>query len=726
MQLQWVYTACLVLCLGFGTSRAQHIIRFSDPEQAVSISEQAYFLDDRLSQYTFENIRSDSTHTFFKQATSPRPNFGHTKGTVWCRITINNETDRACFLQIPRLLISQIKIFKPDKEGNYRSEVFGSRYPMNTREIQSSIFYYRLVEPKSGPQTIYIAFKSDHALDVPLSLGTMESCLKLERNEKGKVILMGILLAMFIYNLFISFMIKERSYLYYVLYLLFVIGSLDMIFTGFGFQYFWPETPKINLYLSAVIALSFIFLGLFTTSFLKTNEAAPTLHKLMIGLHISAGIVAVVNVLGDLHIADKLTHLIASVYSIYLIVIATVALMKGRQMAYYFLLAYTASLVCVVLNILHLEQILPFGSVPYHTIFIGYTIEALLLGFAMAHKMRLMRKEKEQAQLEKLNLMLAQNEILERKVYERTEEISRQNEEIQAQNEELITQQEQISAQNADLEIKNHTLKKIQSVLHIENDELKRYSGSLEELISRKTEDLVQANNELVLQNRQLEQFAFIIAHNLRAPVARVLGLMNLLGYLKTSDADYEMVIRKITESMENLDDVIRDLVRILEVRKGSTTNFQLVFVQEKVDRILNILKPELLRLNAEVETDFSNAPFVFSQPEYIESILFHLVTNSLKYRSPERELFISIKTVRDHEGIKLIVRDNGLGIDMGRYGDKLFVLYQRFHHHVQGKGLGLHIVKLQTEALGGKIHADSDGENGTTFIVTVPHNDSE
>ena len=101
-----------------------------------------------------------------------------------------------------------------------------------------------------------------------------------------------------------------------------------------------------------------------------------------------------------------------------------------------------------------------------------------------------------------------------------------------------------------------------------------------------------------------------------------------------------------------------------------------------------------------------------------MENILLNLITNAIKYRSPERKPEIHIETHRINGSIELVIRDNGLGIDMERHGEKLFGFRKTFHRHTESKGAGLFIAKAQVEALGGQITATSEVNKGTTFKI--------
>ena len=113
----------------------------------------------------------------------------------------------------------------------------------------------------------------------------------------------------------------------------------------------------------------------------------------------------------------------------------------------------------------------------------------------------------------------------------------------------------------------------------------------------------------------------------------------------------------------------------------------------------------------------------IFSIRGFIHSIIYNIISNAIKYKSPERKPEIQVKIYQEDNNIILIIADNGLGIDLPHQRDKVFGLYKRFHFHTEGKGVGLYTVKTQVEILGGKIDVQSDVDKGTTFKISLPSN---
>jgi signal transduction histidine kinase len=314
------------------------------------------------------------------------------------------------------------------------------------------------------------------------------------------------------------------------------------------------------------------------------------------------------------------------------------------------------------------------------------------------------------AELDKNEILQEQNRKLELMVAERTQEIT-------AQNEELVQQQEEIATQRDTLSDQNKKLHDAQRVIEDQNKEIQNENERLESEVNKRTQELQQANKELINQNNQLEQFAFISAHNLRAPLARILGLAHILE-ISNEPAEKENILQKITASVNELDRVIKDLNVILDIRKNAGHLLTNIDLRDVVRKVSSSFEKECKETNTTIQTDFSRGSNVYAVLPYVESIIYNLINNAIKYRDPEKNPVIEVSTKSDKEFVCLSIKDNGLGIDLTKYGQDVFSLYKRFHLHVDGKGLGLYLVKSQITALGGSVDIESEPYKGATFNV--------
>jgi PAS domain S-box-containing protein len=255
-------------------------------------------------------------------------------------------------------------------------------------------------------------------------------------------------------------------------------------------------------------------------------------------------------------------------------------------------------------------------------------------------------------------------------------------------------------------------------------DGLKKVFGlivTFEDITNRKNTELEKEKmtSDIIQRNQDLEQFAYIISHNLRSPVANIIGLSNMLQFVPDmSGQDFRKCMDGLTLSVKKLDHVIIDLNHILRVRSEVNEKKETVRFSGLTKDIKASISSLIEKENVTIRTDFFEANELFTIKSYLNSIFYNLILNSIKYRNPERDVIIAVKSRREKGKLYISFKDNGLGIDLKANGNKIFGLYKKFHNHVEGKGMGLYMVKTQTELLGGKISVKSEVNKGTEFLL--------
>ncbi|WP_247236575.1 PAS domain S-box protein [Telluribacter sp. SYSU D00476] len=229
---------------------------------------------------------------------------------------------------------------------------------------------------------------------------------------------------------------------------------------------------------------------------------------------------------------------------------------------------------------------------------------------------------------------------------------------------------------------------------------------------------------ELTQTNVDLKQFTYITSHNFRAPLSNLLGLLSLMEEEQVEDPLLQEMLIGFRKSTYALNDTINDLIKVLIIKDNPAIGREPLLVAEQFDQIVDQFRGQLEEVNADLETNFEEAPVIRFNRSYMESIFLNLLTNAVKYRSGTRPLRIRVSTHHTDGAVLLRFEDNGLGIDIERYKDRLFGLYQRFHDRPDSKGLGLYLIKSQMEALGGSISIDSKVNEGTSLTLTF-RNDS-
>jgi PAS domain S-box-containing protein len=242
-----------------------------------------------------------------------------------------------------------------------------------------------------------------------------------------------------------------------------------------------------------------------------------------------------------------------------------------------------------------------------------------------------------------------------------------------------------------------------------------------EDITNRKNTELEKEkmSSDMIQRNTDLEQFAYIISHNLRSPVANIIGLSNMLQSIPDmKEKDFKKCMDGLILSVKKLDCVIIDLNHILQVRREVNEKKETVKFSRLTKDIMASISNLIEKENISIRTNFIEANEFFTIKSYLNSIFYNLILNSIKYRNPENDSVIEVSSRKEKGKLYISFRDNGLGIDLEANGNRIFGLYKRFHNHVEGKGIGLYMVKTQTELLGGKISIKSGVNQGTEFLL--------
>ncbi len=223
---------------------------------------------------------------------------------------------------------------------------------------------------------------------------------------------------------------------------------------------------------------------------------------------------------------------------------------------------------------------------------------------------------------------------------------------------------------------------------------------------------------ELTQNNKDLKQFSYITSHNLRAPLSNLMGLLNLIEYIPIDNPELQEILNGFYKSTYLLNETINDLVKVIIIKDNPSMQKEMVSLAEVFENVFGQLSFQIEAHKPIIKLKLDKVPLLNTNKAYIESILLNLLTNSIKYKSENRKLKISITAEQIDQKVFLTFTDNGIGIDLERNGDKVFGLYQRFHNYPDSKGLGLYLVKSQVETMGGTISVESEVNKGTSFII--------
>ena len=233
-----------------------------------------------------------------------------------------------------------------------------------------------------------------------------------------------------------------------------------------------------------------------------------------------------------------------------------------------------------------------------------------------------------------------------------------------------------------------------------------------------KEKEKEQLIRELTQNNKDLKQFSYITSHNLRAPLSNLTGLLNLIEDIPIENTELKEMIAGFSKSTHILNETINDLVKVIIIKDNPSIQKEKVLIKEIFENVFNQLS-FLISVNKPIlKIELEEVTILNINKSYLESIFLNLLTNSIKYKSLNKQLRIWITSKVVGDNLILTFKDNGIGIDLERNRDKVFGLYQRFHNYPDSKGLGLYLVKSQVETMGGTITIESEVNKGTTFTI--------
>jgi signal transduction histidine kinase len=681
----------IVYILSFNFVNAQSVIHINKENQIINISKYSYYYEDKTGKNTLENILLFSQQGQFKPCKNEIINFGNSKSILWIKFTLQNNTPDLCVVEILKPHMGYVSFFEPTKNNEYVEKIAGAFIPIENKDYEHNYIWFRLDKDRrikvNTPVTYYLKLSSPNKT-APLLVGTE----KMMFNAKGKIdmfygICFGIFIMVILYNLFMYFSIKETVYFLYLLYVFFV-GLSNAILVGYMPSFLTNKVINVSFHVQTIMAISALLLSVFSMKFLETAKRTPRANYIFYFFIALELMTIFFDFTKQYYYGSMVIQFFTMGSAAFLLPVSISIYLQGNKVIRFYILAWLIGWIGILSYILAINSLIPFNFFTHNGVLIGSIFETILFSLALADKINFIKKETEEANkrtlkviLENDKLIKQQNEQLEKQVLERTTEIKQKNIELQ------------------------------------------KYSEKLESIVDVRTEQIKLINNELTLQNKRLEQYTFVTSHNIRGPVARLLGLIYLLKrHTIIREEQEQLIIHKLEESTLELDAIIKDISKLLDIDRELNNTKEIILFDELVKHVLlSIDIPE--KISIDLVTDFSRAKSIYTIRPFIYSILYNLISNAIKFRDANRPIKITVNSNITNDTLIVSVSDNGRGMDLNAIGEKIFKPYQRFNTQEEGKGFGLFIVKTQVEALDGKISVESVSAIGTTFTFSIPQN---
>lgn len=465
---------CLLMMVVIPARAQQPVTISNELEQHIFTFGEIEYLRDPSGALTIQQVSSPAFNGFTPNKQSTPQN--HQLGKVyWYRIKIKNDpaVKKHFILEYFDQTIDELTAYMPGADGHFRQLQMGDQYPFQQRMFLHKNFELDLDNSTAGEQVYYFRIRSAQIADVIIVLRSVNKFVGYALNEYFSFgIFYGMILIFSFYNLIMFLAVRQRQYLYYVLYNL-SVALYEMCTDGIAYQYLWPHAPAWNQYAFAVpLCCMSIFALLFTRKLLYVRSRAPLLNKIIMGI-ITARVLFFLAALVlnrswfNYKFIEMLPLAVAFGTGIYI-------WRRGYRPARFFVLAYSFLFVGFMLKFFIMlgYEWLNFGVISYYSLSFCFILEMFFLSFAIGDKVRLLKKKKDKAQRQIISQMTENarlkdtlNRELESQVKERTRElfekselIAQQNEELQQANQLLQEQSLEISRMNDLLEQDNRQL----------------------------------------------------------------------------------------------------------------------------------------------------------------------------------------------------------------------------------------------------------------------------
>ena len=262
------------------------------------------------------------------------------------------------------------------------------------------------------------------------------------------------------------------------------------------------------------------------------------------------------------------------------------------------------------------------------------------------------------------------------------------------------------------------------SVIYDANNQPKELIVQMQDIteLKKRREEVDRFVEVTTDQNTRLINFAHIVSHNLRSHTSNISMLLNFLK-AEEDEGEREMQLDMLNQASDMLNETIdhlNDVVSVdIDVKDKEDIN-----LHSYINNTERSLRGLIVNANFKVYNLVPEGFKVYAVPAYVESILLNLFTNAIKYRDPNKKSWLQISAESKKGHTIVCVNDNGLGINLERYGDRVFGLYKTFHKHSDARGLGLYMTQSQVQVMGGSIEVESKVGEGTTFIIKLHEKD--
>lgn len=702
------YCILIILSILFSLKASAQELVILKHENLV-IGKHISILEDPTNTLSLSEVRTSSA---FVQSTVPIPNLKLSKSDFWLKFTMQNLSNEVHFILLLEYPMLSTCEFYSLAEGAVQKLNYNTAF--SNRKYKHQNFLFDIYLPVDSTATYYLRVKSSEQMVLPLILGTPQIIAEsLLTKDLAWGIFIGFLLVMILYNFFIYLSTKEISYLYYVIYSLF-IGLTQVTLSGYTYRFILFDYPGLN-HLGIVVfaGLAGISGNLFMMSFLQTKEHAPKLHKAIYVAIFLYSVAIILRILGYDQVSYRMID-ISAVITVVLTLTITISLsLQGYRPAKLFLLAFTMFFAGLLLFVLRNLGIVPYNNFSNHTKEVGIALDVVLLALALADKLNTLKREKEKLQEETLKalkenerIISEQNVILETKVNERTLELKDANNELS----QTLVDLKEAEGQLVEAEKMASLGQLTAGIAHEINNP-----------INFVTSNITPLNRDMDILFDFIEEMEKIGLSDL--PVNEKQKQIEQ----QKEELDYDYLKIEISQLLKGIHEGVS---RTSEIVKGlrifsrlDEDDLKKADMNDGLDSTLIIVN-NLLSNKIKLEKVYGDIPLIDCYPGKLNQVFLNIISNAIyainKKFGESAGGILKISTSSNEKNVFVKIEDNGIGMDDDTK-KKVFEPFFTTKDVGEGTGLGMSIVYNTIRRHQGEIQINSTPGFGSEFILELP-----
>ena len=429
----WLLPALFAICLLAETVTPAMAgrVQLVDRRDSYELGTHLALLEDATGAMTIEQVASGDSNPLFEQSKVRTPNFGYTRSVWWARVTLENATvaQHDWMLEVAYAPLDRIDLFRLEGSDFHQITV-GDQFPFANRPMAYRFFLFPLRIEPGQRTTVYLRFQTEGTMRLPLNLRTPAAqAVDMKKDMFGLGLYYGVMLAMLGYNFFLLIWVRDRTYLFYELY---ISGFILLMLTanGLAAQYLWPEATRLNnVALPLFSGFGFLTIAYFAQTFLHTRDHARRLHRVLDALK-GVGLLLMVVSLLDYGMGLRMMSLVGVLVPLLLLTAGWLVWRDGFEPALYFLLAWGGLMAGgLVVNMISFGWV-PSNFITANGMQIGSALEVIMLSIGLAERIKKLKRDRSEAR-EEARLVRVENEALESEVLARTRVLQARNQELE-------------------------------------------------------------------------------------------------------------------------------------------------------------------------------------------------------------------------------------------------------------------------------------------------------